>query len=419
MLKTIPKVVVVDEASMLSLKLAAELLGALAAMGSSVVFVGDPNQLPSIDPGTVFRDLLDAHLLPTVELTQARRNPGPIAQGAAAIIEGRLPYYDGDVCRHVEVPTFHMEGAACDILLEDMQAHFPPGLVSAKALADELSAKPLAGEPAAATSESGRNARSSPPPRTPEREEAAMVAPAMKLPAVIARTKIAVRILNREMQACYNPPAADGSGAAEIVAKFSGDEDPTTVRLYDRVMNLKNVPAMEAKETKDYVVDKRMSTVRAFEGPIRPANGDCGYVTHIDKANELVRVLFDCGCTMTYSADGKLRPFDTLRLAYAITIHKSQGSQYDTVYALLTNKCRLRDRSLFLTAWSRAVRRVVTFGDRESLDEETRITDMTTGRVGRLLQRLMAARARGRGEEASEDGELGSGHNSDCGDEEE
>ena len=98
-------VVVVDEASMLDVELAAALLDACAD-GTHLLIVGDPAQLPSIGPGRVLADILDAGVVPNVELTTLHRQAegGAIARLAAAVRTGDLPRVD-DPAREVVVVT--------------------------------------------------------------------------------------------------------------------------------------------------------------------------------------------------------------------------------------------------------------------------------------------------------------------------
>jgi exodeoxyribonuclease V alpha subunit len=96
-------VVVIDEASMLDVELAAALLDACAD-GTHLLLVGDPAQLPSIGPGRVLGDILDANAVPAVELTTLHRQAegGTIARLAAAVRVGDLPPVD-DPTREVVV----------------------------------------------------------------------------------------------------------------------------------------------------------------------------------------------------------------------------------------------------------------------------------------------------------------------------
>lgn len=82
--------IVVDETSMLDSRIAASLLRAISP-GTRIVFVGDPNQLPSVGPGSVLRDLLGSKSIPTVELDEPRRNSGRIVQACHAIKRGEIP----------------------------------------------------------------------------------------------------------------------------------------------------------------------------------------------------------------------------------------------------------------------------------------------------------------------------------------
>jgi exodeoxyribonuclease V alpha subunit len=99
-------VVVVDEASMLDVDLAAALLDACAD-GTHLLLVGDPAQLPSIGPGRVLGDVLDSGAVPAVELTTLHRQAegGTIARLAAAVREGELPRVDDPTREVVVLPA--------------------------------------------------------------------------------------------------------------------------------------------------------------------------------------------------------------------------------------------------------------------------------------------------------------------------
>ena len=100
------KVVVVDEASMLDIELAAALLTALKD-GTHLIIVGDPAQLPSIGPGRVLGDLIDSEALPVVELKTLYRQSegGSIARLATAVRSGRLPPVSDPTREVVIVPA--------------------------------------------------------------------------------------------------------------------------------------------------------------------------------------------------------------------------------------------------------------------------------------------------------------------------
>ncbi len=100
------KLVVIDEASMLDVELAAALVSALQD-GTHLVIVGDPAQLPSIGPGRVLGDLIDAGTLPVVELETLYRQSagGSIARLATAVRAGELPPVDDPTREVVVVPA--------------------------------------------------------------------------------------------------------------------------------------------------------------------------------------------------------------------------------------------------------------------------------------------------------------------------
>ena len=107
-------VIVVDEASMLDVELASVLLAACPD-GAHVLVVGDPAQLPSIGPGRVLGDLIDAGVVPTIELTTLYRQAegGAIARLATAVRGGELPAEPGSPDREVVlVPTRGSSDAA-------------------------------------------------------------------------------------------------------------------------------------------------------------------------------------------------------------------------------------------------------------------------------------------------------------------
>ena len=99
-------VVVVDEASMLDVELAAALLDACAD-GTHLLLVGDPAQLPSIGAGRVLGDVLDSGVVPATELTILHRQAegGAIARLATAVREGELPVVDDPTREVVVVPA--------------------------------------------------------------------------------------------------------------------------------------------------------------------------------------------------------------------------------------------------------------------------------------------------------------------------
>ena len=94
-------------------------------------------------------------------------------------------------------------------------------------------------------------------------------------------------------------------------------------------------------------------------------NGDIGFIENIDRASNAVKVNFD-GRLSYYTVD----QVSELELAYAITVHKSQGNEFDTVVILLIGRHRkLHYRNLLYTAVTRAKKRLVIVGDAQTVEE--------------------------------------------------
>ena len=117
--------VIVDETSMLSLELASKLVEAITKFTKHIVFVGDPEQLPSIDTGTVFRDLIECGKFAHVHLGTARRAGGVILDNSRAILNGDAMIFDGVSTIHHACGTDRAVARA----IEAMQDEREPPLV--------------------------------------------------------------------------------------------------------------------------------------------------------------------------------------------------------------------------------------------------------------------------------------------------
>lgn len=167
--------------------------------------------------------------------------------------------------------------------------------------------------------------------------------------------------LNRAVQAAVNPPA-EGKGER----KFG----PYTFRRGDRVMQVKN----------NY--DIMWRTADGLEAGMGVFNGDIGHIQEVDNRRELVTVDFE-GRLVEYAPDmlGELEP------AYAVTVHKSQGSEYRAVIlTALDTAPRLLTRGVLYTAITRARELLVIVGD------EAVVAKMTAN--NRQAKRYSGLRAR-------------------------
>jgi exodeoxyribonuclease V alpha subunit len=303
-------VLVVDEASMLDVRLAADLLAALPP-SARLVLVGDVDQLPSVGPGTVLRDVIASGVVPTVRLTEIFRQAAEslIITNAHRIHDGVLPEM----------------GAAAANPADDRRDFF--------FLEEEDPAK------AAALIRDLVSAR------LPRRY--GFAAHDVQVLAPMHRGELGAGNLNQLLQ------EAQTAGAPAL------QRGTRQLRAGDKVMQVRN----------DY--DKEVW------------NGDIGLVTRVDVEACALEVRFD-DRTVTYEED----ELDELTLAYAATVHKSQGSEYPAVVVPVhTQHYVMLQRNLLYTAVTRGKRLVVLVGTRKALGLAVRNADVAL-RCSGLAARL-------------------------------
>jgi exodeoxyribonuclease V alpha subunit len=306
-------VLIVDEASMIDTPLMAGLTAALP-MNATLLIVGDARQLPSVGPGNVLADLIDAGCLPVHELTAIFRQAaaGPIVVNAHRIRRGEIPGV----------------GTA-----DEKEAEFR--FIEAS-------------EPAAAVAAIVHLCRQLPAETglDPMRD--------IQVITPMHRGEAGTVNLNHVLQQMLNPsPARNGRRAGRF-------------RLGDKVMHLKN----------NYLK-------MVF-------NGDIGTVVGPEPEKGRLQVDFDGRRVFYEQAE-----LDQLALAYAITVHKSQGGEYPAVIIpLLTQHFPMLQRNLLYTAVTRGRRRVVLVGSRKALAiavANDRPTQRLTGLRRRLAEAVEAA----------------------------
>ncbi len=278
--------VVVDEVSMIDVLLARSLLEAMPP-GAALLLVGDADQLPSVGPGQVLRDLLESGAVPAVRLTEIFRQAAEsrIVVGAHRIRDGHLP----DLTNPPGTDLFFFDAMdpedAARRVVEVVSERIPRrfGL-------------------------------------DPTRDVQVLVP--------VHRGPLGARALNEALGKALNP------GGTPRVSRFGQELAPG-----DRVMQVEN----------DY--DKEVT------------NGDLGVVTAVDLDEGELRVSFD-GREVTYGFD----ELDVLQLAWATTIHKSQGSEYPAVVIPLgMTHYAMLERNLLYTAVTRGRKLVVLVGDRRAV----------------------------------------------------
>ncbi|MCR5526091.1 MAG: ATP-dependent RecD-like DNA helicase [Lachnospiraceae bacterium] len=303
-------VVVVDEMSMVDIRLFTALLRAITP-GTRLIMVGDEHQLPSVGPGMVLRDLIKSGKFSVATLEKVFRQAelSDIVMNAHAILHGREPKLDN------KSKDFFFLG-------RDDPETIIQGIIY-------LVSKKL------------------PPYVKAEAADIQVMTPMKK-------GMLGVEVLNQRLQEALNPKE---SWKAE---KPFGNG---VLRTGDKVMQIKNNYQIEWEMVKEDSVLKEKGT-GVF-------NGDMGIVESIDPGFGNVTVLFDDGRRVVYPGTD----LSELELAYAITIHKSQGSEYPAVVMpIFSGPEILMNRNLLYTGITRAKSCVVVIGRREIVDNMIRNT---------------------------------------------
>lgn len=297
-------VIIVDEMSMVDILLMNHLLKAVTP-GTRLILVGDMDQLPSVGPGNVLKDLIASECMPVVRLDRIFRqsDTSRIVSNAHRILHGEYPEFNTPGTDFFFMRRISQEAAA-KTLAEVVKTRMP---VYAKC-------SPV--------------------------EDIQVLTPMKKSP-------LGVEQLNLLLQETLNPPS---SRKKEIEFRQN------RLREGDKVMQIRN----------NYNVPWKINN--QFGYPLEEGqgvfNGDIGRVLSIDPAGRTVRVRFDDKREVDY----EYTALEELELAYAITIHKSQGTESPIiVLPLLGGSPMLFCRNLLYTAVTRARRIVVIIGDEDTV----------------------------------------------------
>ena len=296
-------VIIIDEMSMVDIFLMHSLLLAVTA-GTRLILVGDENQLPSVGPGNVLRDIIKSGSFPVVTLTRIFRQAqeSDIVVNAHMINRGEQLKLDNK-----SRDFFFLKRMDTDVILRVVLA-----LIQDK-LPPYVEAKP---------------------------SEIQVLTPMRK-------GALGVERLNQVLQRYLNPPSP------------SKKEHMTGERLFregDKVMQIKNDYQMEWEIRGLYNIP--------IEKGVGVFNGDTGILKEINDFTETVLVEFEDGRFCEYS----FKELENLELSYAVTIHKSQGSEYPAVVLpLLTGPRMLMNRNLLYTAVTRARKCVTIVGSEETV----------------------------------------------------
>ncbi len=316
-------VVIVDEMSMVDLPLMHALLSAIC-IGTRLIMVGDRNQLPSVGPGSVLKDIIDSQRFSVVMLTQIFRQAGEsdIVVNAHRINRGEPVALDNKskdffFLKRQDANT--IISVVLTLIQKKLPKYVDAGIFDIQVL-------------------------------TPMR-----------------KGLLGVERLNGILQEYLNPPGTSKAEKEHGNRKF---------RVGDKVMQIKNNYQLEWEVCTKYgmTVDKGVGIF----------NGDMGIVKEINTYTEHMTVEYDEHRIVKYP----FQLLEELELAYAITIHKSQGSEYPAVVIpLLQGPRQLYNRNLLYTAVTRA-RKCVTLVGSDTVFAEMIQNNTEQNRNSSLAERI-------------------------------
>ena len=298
-------VIIIDEMSMVDSSLFYSLLQAIMP-GTRLVLVGDSNQLPSVGPGNVLKDIIRSEVFSVTVLDKIFRQGenSDIITNAHLINAGKQLAINNKSRDFFYIPRQGSQDIIAELkhlILDSLPGFFQVDPMNIQVL-------------------------------TPMR-----------------KYELGVENLNKRLQEILNPPNRS------IPEKEKND---VVFRKGDKVMQIKNNYQLEWEIRSKYglCIDKGTGVF----------NGDTGIIEEINDFAETITVNFDEGRMVEYS----YKLLDELELAYAVTIHKSQGSEYPAVVIpLLSGPRMLMNRNLLYTAVTRAKKCVTIVGDDTTFEQ--------------------------------------------------
>lgn len=270
------------------------------AAGTRLILVGDASQLPSVGAGSILRDIIDSDQFHVVRLTRIFRQA---AQSDIIVNAHKINRGQEVILDNKSMDFFFLKRFDANVIISVVIQ-----LIQQK-LPKYVDAKPF---------------------------DIQVLTPMRK-------GLLGVERLNHILQQYLNPPDKD---------KAEKEHGDMVFREGDKVMQIKNNYQLEweIRSRHGLAIDKGMGVF----------NGDMGLIRSISNYQEIVTVEFEEGRMVDYS----FKQLDELELAYAITIHKSQGSEYPAVVIpLLTGPRMLMNRNLLYTAVTRAKKCVTLVGN--------------------------------------------------------
>ena len=315
-------VVIVDEASMIDCMLMNNLFKALNS-STQIIMVGDVNQLPSVGPGSVLKDIINSNATNVVYLKQIYRQSAmsDIIVNAHRVNEGIYPEFKTKDTDLFYIKTDSIESTLAEI--SSLVSYRIESFAKLDILKDLQVLTPM------------------------------------------KKTQLGTIELNTLLQNVLNPKSS---------SKKEKEFNNRIFREGDKVMQIVN----------NY--DKKFSiNGEHFDGIY---NGDIGYIKEVDNLNQRLIVLFDEEKEVIYEFD----ELDQLEHAFAVTIHKSQGSEFDyVILPLYTGYQKLFTRNLLYTAMTRAKKMLVIVGSTNIINfmvDNVESKNRMTGLTSKILEKI-------------------------------
>ena len=271
-----------------------------------LILVGDSDQLPSVSAGNVLHDIINSKIVKVKRLTQIYRQ----AQKSLIVMNAHNINKGNKIELYNRKSDFFFvkQNSAEDVISTIVA-------MATKRIPSYIKCDPL--------------------------RDIQVLSP-------VKKSELGVINLNKVLQDVFNPPQNN------IEEKHYGE---ITYRCNDKVMQIKN------NYNIDWRIEQPNGTYLKGKGIF---NGDMGFITGIKKDEQTLIVEFEDGKIIDYSFTN----LDELSLSYAITIHKSQGSEYDVIILpLLNSNPLLYTRNLLYTAVTRAKKMVMILGDEKTIDK--------------------------------------------------
>lgn len=306
--------IIVDEASMIDTMMMNNLLKAITD-NTKIIFVGDVDQLPSVGPGNVLKDIIDSNVVKTIYLSKIYRQStkSDIVLNAHKVNNGNYPEFKNTDTDCFFINTTSIEDTKTEI--ESLLSYRLETFADIDKLKD------------------------------------------LQILTPMKKTELGAIELNKMAQEILNPKSSK---------KREKESSFRTFRVGDKVMQIIN--NYDKRTTIDGI---------GFEGVY---NGDIGYIIDIDFEENEVLVKFEDSKIVSYEFD----ELEQLEHAYAVTVHKSQGSEFDyVILPLFIGYKKLFTRNLLYTAITRAKKMLIIVGSKrvmnfmvDNLEEKKRKTGL-------------------------------------------